>query len=264
MGKREARTKLRRKVRELARVVDANFTEKNLLIVKTRQIINEYMKNGGERPVLEISKELELMQRLLVKTQENIEREQIYRRTREEWTKIEQRYIPPDPKEVPEGYQICACWNCNNIFERVGKKKYCSSKCAQEQMDANKRLKATGTFLAPKRDDYMPNREENAGNKDNKRLVYTDNIDKYYLKSERQKTGNRPYSPKRSPDKPNRVRVKFGDKESIDKEKQRRYEGFIRGELPGVFTVNIKTGIKIYHTNGKKHEVSEEDSSIGA
>ncbi|WP_342540973.1 hypothetical protein MHI39_07260 [Heyndrickxia sp. FSL K6-6286] len=264
-GRYEAKKKVKEQVRKLTEVVDSKFTNKNWLKTKTRRIINEYLRNGGVRPVSEIPKELDLMQRLLVKTHENIERQKAKNRTREEWAEIELEYIPPDPSYVPEGYRVCECWNCSNTFPQNGKQKYCSNECAQEQLDARKRLIKTGTYLAPKRDNYIPNREENTGIKDKHRLIYTDDLEKYFRYVERRKDGNRPYSPNRNPDKPaKRIKVKYGETGSRDEERRERYEAFKRGETPGVFTVNIKTGLKIYHTNGKKHEYSGKGSSIGA
>ena len=74
--------KLDRQIRKLTKIVDSKFTNKNFLKKKTRRIVNEHMRNDGNKPVIEIPEQLDLMGRLLVKTHENIERQNISRRTR--------------------------------------------------------------------------------------------------------------------------------------------------------------------------------------
>jgi hypothetical protein len=254
-----------KRLNELKSKVTTDFIEKDWLRCEIDELLDEYMTNGGIRPIKEIPKQLDLMERLLVKTHENLERIAIRKRTREDWEEIERQFIPPEPVEVPEGFIVCACWNCNNIFEKRGKAKYCSDECGQEQQDANKRFKQTGTYLRPKRDSYLPNREENAGKKDITRLIYSDNIEKYSRIAKRKETGNRTHSPNRDPEKPTpKTNIRMGERPSRNIERQRKYESFIRGQAPGIFTINIKTGLKVYHENGKKHEYSEESSSIGA
>ncbi|WP_057766094.1 hypothetical protein [Cytobacillus praedii] len=257
--------KLDRQIRKLTKIVDSKFTNKNFLKKKTRRIVNEHMRNDGNKPVIEIPEQLDLMGRLLVKTHENIERQNISRRTRKEWEEEEIEFIPPEPIEIPEDHRVCECWNCKNTFPIRGKKIYCSPECSQEQQDANKRLRKTGTFLCPKRDNYKPNREENTGIKDRQRMTYTDDIEKYRRIAKRKETGNRTHSPNRNPDKPApKVKLRMGEQASRNIERQKTYEAFIRGQASGIFTVDIKSGLKIFHANGKEHEYSEEDSSIGA
>ncbi|MEH6940921.1 hypothetical protein [Bacillus sp. JJ722] len=266
MCKNDAKGRVKQKVSKLSKLVSATFTDKDYLINQTKVIfIKGYLADGGERPQLELQEELALASDLHVKTHENIERQQIRIRSREEWEEIEKTFIPPIPNHVPDNHRVCACWNCNNVFKKSGKKKYCSSDCTREQMDANSRFVATGTYLAPKRDGYLPNREENTGVKDKKRVVYTEDIEKAQIYGMRRKDGNRTFSPKRNPDKPaSKVPLKLGIRDSCNQERQQTYEAFKKGKHPGTFTINIKTGLKIYHTNEKKHEYSEEGSSVGA
>ncbi|WP_223592767.1 hypothetical protein [Neobacillus bataviensis] len=140
--------------------IDAKFTDINWLKEETDDIIEEYIRIGGYHPISEIPRELSLMSMLLAKTHENIERLNITRRSREEWDEIEQQFIPPIPLDIPEGFKVCGCWNCNRLFKLQGKNKYCSDTCRQEQEDAKKRFKKTGTYLAPYRDKYRPKRDE--------------------------------------------------------------------------------------------------------
>jgi hypothetical protein len=154
--------KVQKRVDALKRKVNADFTDIDWLKTETDDIVEEYMRNGGIRPVKELPNELELMAMLLAKTHENIERLTITERSREEWEELERKTVPPIPLDIPEGYKVCGCWNCNRLFKRKGKTKYCSDECTQEQMDANKRFKQTGTYLAPYRDDYRPKRDETA------------------------------------------------------------------------------------------------------
>lgn len=262
---KKAIDRLNKRINEIKSKVTADFIDKEWLQAETEAILDEYMANGGVRPVMEIPKQLDLMERLLVKTHENIERLEIRSRSREEWEEIEQQFIPPEPIEVPEGYRVCACWNCNNVFKRKGKTMYCTPKCTQEQQDANDRIKETGTYLAPKRDNYKPNREENTGKKDRNKQIYTDKIEKYWRQAKRKETGNRAFSSKIYLDKlALKVKLRMGEKTSRYEEKGSKYNAFIQGRSPGIYTVNIKTGLKIYHENGKKHEYIEKDSSIGA
>lgn len=151
---------VKKRLHSLKGKVDAKFTDIDWLKAETDDIIEEYMRNGGYHPVTEISKELSLMSTLLAKTHENIERLSITLRSREEWADIEQQFIPPIPLDLPDGYKACGCWNCNRIFKRQGKRKYCSEDCRQEQMDANDRLEKTGTYMAPYRDKYRSKRDE--------------------------------------------------------------------------------------------------------
>jgi hypothetical protein len=153
---------VKKRVDALKGKVNAEFTDIEWLKTETDDIIEEYMRDGGIRPVKEIPIELELMAKLLAKTHENIERLAITQRSREEWADLEIKLAPAIPLDIPEGYKVCGCWNCNRLFKRKGKTKYCSDKCTQEQMDANKRFKQTGTYLAPYRDDYRPKRDETA------------------------------------------------------------------------------------------------------
>lgn len=262
-GRKTAIDRVRHRLKDLQKKVRAQFTDKEWIKSETESILDEYMLSGGIRPTIEIRKELEQIGSLFVKTHENIERSDIRTRTREEWVEIERQFIPPEPVEIPEGYRVCACWNCNNLFKRKGKTMYCSPKCTQEQMNANGRLRDTGTYLAPKKDGYKPNREENAGKKDDARLIFSEDIDKYDWRTKAD--GNRQHSPRRSPDKPTKKeKLRMGEKLSQSIERQKKYDAFIRGESHGLFTINIKSGLKIYHENGKKHEYSEKDSSIGA
>jgi hypothetical protein len=161
MDKKEgAILQVKKRLNRLKSKVDAKFTDIDWLKAETDDIIEEYKRNGGYHPINEISKELSLMSMLLAKTHENIERLSITQRSREEWTDVEQQFIPPIPLDIPEGYRVCGCWNCNQIFKRKGKTIYCSKQCRQEQMDANDRLLKTGTYLAPYRDKYRPKRDE--------------------------------------------------------------------------------------------------------
>jgi hypothetical protein len=173
MGKKEgAILQVKKRLNRLKSKVDTKFIDIDWLKVETDDIIEEYMLNGGYHPISEISHELSLMSMLLAKTHENKERLSITQRTREEWTNLEQQFIPPIPLDIPAGYKVCGCWNCNQIFKRKGKKKYCSDECTREQMDANKRLKDTGTYLAPYRDNYRPKRDETAERMRKKKEVH--------------------------------------------------------------------------------------------
>lgn len=173
---------VKKRLNRIKSKVDAKFTDIDWLKVETDDIIEEYMRNGGYHPISEISKELSLMSTLLAKTHENIERLSITQRSREEWNDIEQQFIPPIPLDIPEDYRVCDCWNCSRIIKRKGKKKYCSDECTREQMDANKRFKETGTYLAPYRDNYRPKRDETAERMRKKKEVHL-NIGEYGKKS---------------------------------------------------------------------------------
>lgn len=151
---------VKKRLNRLKSKVDAKFTDIDRLKAETDDIIEEYMRNGSYHPISEIPNQLALMSMLLAKTHENIERLSIKERTREEWEEIELQFIPPIPLDIPEGFKVCGCWNCTRIFKRKGKAKFCSEECTREQMDANKRYKATGTYLAPYRDNYRPKRDE--------------------------------------------------------------------------------------------------------
>ncbi|MFW2107721.1 hypothetical protein M8C22_06355 [Bacillus spizizenii] len=236
--------------------VNSEFMDAARLNCEVDAALSAYVQASGKSPLQSEPKLMNLISDLLVKVHENIERLQIKERTREEWEREEEKYIPPMPSEVPAEYRVCACWNCNNVFQRLGKKKYCSDACGQEQRDADKRLKRTGTYLAPKRDGYLLNREENAGKKDEGRLVFTDRI---HLYGKRELEGNRPYSPRRNTEAKQHGEIKFGQVGGSGEEKS-EYERFRDGESPGIFTVDIASGLKIYHTSGKKHEYSERDT----
>jgi hypothetical protein len=158
--RKEAIACIRIRLTELTKKVDTKFTDIDSLKCEVNDIIEEYMFLGGEKPVQEVGLELELMGRLLHKTLENVDRAKEKTRTREEWEELEREHIPPAPSFVPKGYAVCACWRCNNIFEKRGKRKYCSEECSQEQRDANKRLKKTGTYLRPYADGYREKRQE--------------------------------------------------------------------------------------------------------
>ncbi|MGG3065149.1 hypothetical protein ABEO83_01630 [Bacillus glycinifermentans] len=244
---------LEQKINRWKTEVNSEFMDVARLNREVDAALSAYVQASGKSPLQSEPKLMNLISDLFVKVHENIERLQIKERTREEWEQEERKYIPPMPSEVPEGYRVCACWNCNNVFRRLGKKKYCSDACGQEQRDADKRLKKTGTYLAPKRDGYLLNREENAGKKDEGRLVFTDRI---HLYGKREMDGNRPYSPRRNTEAKQHGEIKFGQVGGNAEEKS-EYEKFRDGESPGIFTVNIASGLKIYHTNGKKHVYSE-------
>jgi hypothetical protein len=151
---------LRKRLRELSKKVTADFSEVDGLKSEIDDIIEEYMFIGGNQPVKEIGKELELMGRLLNKAYETAQRSKEKQRSREEWAELERQFIPPEPSFVPEGYAVCGCWRCNNLFAKKGKQKYCSEECAQEQRDAQKRFKRTGTYLRPYADGYREKRME--------------------------------------------------------------------------------------------------------
>ena len=159
-NQKEAVARVRIRLAKLTKKVDTKFTDIDWLKCEVNDIIEEYMFLGGEKPVQEVGRELDLMGLLLYKTLENVDRAKEKVRTREEWAELEREYIPPAPAFVPEGYAVCACWRCNNIFKKRGKRKYCSEECAQEQQDANKRLKKTGTYLRPYADGYREKRQE--------------------------------------------------------------------------------------------------------
>lgn len=247
---------LEQKINRWKTEVNSEFMDVARLNREVDAALSAYVQASGKSPLQSAPELMKLITDLFVKVHENIERLQVKKRTREEWEQEERKYIPPMPSEVPEGYRVCACWNCNKVFRRLGKKKYCSDACGQEQRDADKRLKRTGTYLAPKRDGYLPNREENAGQKDKVRLVFTDQIELY---GKRESDGNRPYSPRRDTKAKQSGDIKFGQVES-DGEEKSEYEKFIDGESPGIFSVNIASSLKIYHSNGKKHEYSERDT----
>ena len=131
----------------------------------------------------------------LNKIAENIERkkrreEENRNRTREQWAAIEREFIriergrdalksdyfgklvggeitQEEYDEILDQARECAAWNCGNWFvpgrERRADAKYCSDECAQEQRDAAKRFKRSGTFLPVKA--YEPNREETENRK---------------------------------------------------------------------------------------------------
>lgn len=157
-----AALKVKKRLEALKKIVTATYTDIDWLKLETDDIIEEYMRNGGIKPIKEIPEELSLMAMLLAKTHENIERSSIKERSRDEWEQLEAKHVAPVPLDIPKGFKVCSCWNCNHIFQSKGKMKYCSDKCRQEQLDANKRFKATGTYLAPYRDDYRPKRDETA------------------------------------------------------------------------------------------------------
>ncbi|MBT2700652.1 hypothetical protein J7E79_25275 [Bacillus sp. ISL-40] len=163
MEKREGATlQVKKRLNRIKVKVNAKFSDIDWLMAETDDIIEEFMRNGGYHPIMEIPNQLSLMSALLAKTHENIERMNISQRSREEWAEIELQFIPSKPLDIPDCYKVCGCWNCNQLFKRRGKTKYCSEKCRQEQMDANDRFEKTGTYLALYRDKYRPKRDETA------------------------------------------------------------------------------------------------------
>ncbi|MEK5500773.1 hypothetical protein [Bacillus sp. FSL M8-0168] len=106
---------LEQKINRWKTDVNSEFMDVARLNREVDAALSAYVQASGKSPLQSEPKLMNLISDLFVKVHENIERLQIKERTREEWEQEERKYIPPMPSEVPEGYRVCACWNCNNV-----------------------------------------------------------------------------------------------------------------------------------------------------
>lgn len=171
MNKTDAIDTFNRECRRLRSEITVETVDFTYYSDQFAQAIENYITATGERPPGRKRPgesrssyrvyNLEWIGESLDKVAENIERQQCDRenkvRSRGEWEAMEREHIRStaeaieDVEDPTNRYVTCAAWNCANVFvpgvERRADAKYCSRSCAQEQRDARKRYKATGTYL---------------------------------------------------------------------------------------------------------------------
>lgn len=171
MNKTDAIDTFNRECRRLRSEITVETVDFTYYSDQFAQAIENYITATGERPPGRKRPgesrssyrvyNLEWIGESLDKVAENIERQQCDRenkeRSRGEWEAMEREHIRStaeaieDVEDPTNRYVTCAAWNCANVFvpgvERRADAKYCSRSCAQEQRDARKRYKATGTYF---------------------------------------------------------------------------------------------------------------------
>jgi hypothetical protein len=141
----------------------ANLAEKYLAQIEKRDLLTNTKPEKKDKAIRvqysDFWKHITFLGDKTLYIEENIKREEEKRRngerTREEWEEIERNYVKIVAGDVPTvtnpNYAVCSCWKCNTVFYLKHKRKrYCSTRCANEQKVAIARLRKHGTRLPVK------------------------------------------------------------------------------------------------------------------